>query len=119
MLAGSVTSSTSMPASPIFARVLASLCSYSSSGNAATFPLLQLLTAQGYPRAKMGVGRDHRGFCGPKCDVSRDYLGSCEPKCDVSRDYRGFSGRKSEARRHYRGSQLSMVRRTAASTRST
>src|SRR6185369_17358039 len=92
MFAGSVTSSTSMPASPIFARVLASLCSYSSSENAATFHLLQLLTAQGYPRAKMGVGRDHRGFCGSKCDVRRDYREVSGRKCEVRRDYRGGAG---------------------------
>src|SRR2546427_13280285 len=46
MLAGSVTRSTSTPASPILNRVLASRSSYSSSGNAATCPLLGRLSAE-------------------------------------------------------------------------
>src|SRR5438046_8942281 len=46
MLGGSVTRSTSPPASPSLNRVLASRSSYSSSGNAATCPLLGRLPAE-------------------------------------------------------------------------
>src|SRR2546430_2371729 len=46
MFAGSVTSSTSTPALPILSRVLASRCSYSSSGNAAIRYLLGRLPAE-------------------------------------------------------------------------
>src|SRR5947208_16678297 len=50
MFAGSVTKSTSTPASPIFTRVLSSRFSYSSLGNAAIRHLLGRLPAEQHMR---------------------------------------------------------------------